>query len=511
MEGSKAEKTQDVESPSAPNSVIDVVAGYQTHVLPKSFNLLSACATGITTGNAWAVLGGGIIASLYNGGPPGVIYEFALVSFFYCFIAASIAELASSIPASGGVYHWATITAGPKYGRVCGWFAGWLNALAWVFAVASNCSMTSTMIVYSYALYHPDFHPERWHVFICYLVMSWICCFTVMFGQRALAWISRLGSFFIIAGFLVTVVVCAVMPSKSGTGYAGNGFVWKDWDNQTGYSSDGFAFLAGMLNGAFAVGATDCVTHIAEEIPNAARNIPRALACQVLIGFATGFTYLIAMFYAVTDLPTIMATDSFCPLGEIYLQTTGSKAGAVGLLVVIIAPILCATVGCYITASRTLYALGRDNAAPFSRYIGAISPRWQSPLYATLACGIFLTGIGAIYVGSLTAFNAFIGSYVVLTTVSYLLAILPHVLTGRRNIAPGPFWMGRVGAVVNLVACGYIVVSVVIYCFPYSMPTSAGSMNYTSLITGGLAVLVGGWWVFHGRGRYRGPRMDIIE
>lgn len=35
--------------------------GTQTPVLAKSFNLLSACATGMTTGNAWAVLGGGIV------------------------------------------------------------------------------------------------------------------------------------------------------------------------------------------------------------------------------------------------------------------------------------------------------------------------------------------------------------------------------------------------------------------------------------------------------------------
>ena len=56
------------------------------------------------------------------------------------------------------------------------------------------------------------------------------------------------------------------MPSKNGAGYASNDFVWKDWSNITGYP-DGFTFLAGMLNGAFAIGAIDCVTHIAEEIP----------------------------------------------------------------------------------------------------------------------------------------------------------------------------------------------------------------------------------------------------
>ena len=88
-----------------------------------------------------------------------------------------------------------------------------------------------------------------------------------MFAQPALAAISRLGSFFIVAGLLITTIVCAIMPSRTGSGYASNDFVWRDWNNLTGYSSDGLTFLAGMLNGAFAVGAIDCVTHIAEEIP----------------------------------------------------------------------------------------------------------------------------------------------------------------------------------------------------------------------------------------------------
>lgn len=39
----------------------------------------------------------------------GLIYDSTAVSIFYCFIAASIAELASAIPASGGGMFLATI------------------------------------------------------------------------------------------------------------------------------------------------------------------------------------------------------------------------------------------------------------------------------------------------------------------------------------------------------------------------------------------------------------------
>ncbi|EHK17942.1 uncharacterized protein TRIVIDRAFT_44901 [Trichoderma virens Gv29-8] len=514
MDSDSTEKGAVFETPVnavTPVNTTNVDITRSTPVLEKRFNLLSACATGITTGNTWTALGGAIIASLYNGGPPGIIYEFIAVSVFYWFIAASIAELASAIPASGGVYHWATVTAGPRYGRVCGWFAGWLNCLAWTFGISANCSIIGSMIIYAYSLFHPTFEPQRWQVFICYLITCWGCCFTVMFANRALPMINRIGSFLIVGGLFVTIVVCAVMPSRNGKGYASNKFVWSDWSNGTGYSSNAFVFLAGMLNGAFAVGTPDCVTHIAEEIPQAARNLPKVLLCQVAIGFVTAICYMISMFYAINDLPTIFEAESICPLGDIYLQATGSKAGALGLLLVIMLPIFCATIGCYITAGRTLYTLGRDNAAPFASKLGAVSPQWHSPLYATLACGIFSTCMGAVYIGSLAAFNAFIGSFILLTTLSYLLAILPHLLTGRKNVRPGPFWMGRAGFLVNAISCIYIPVSFVIYCFPYALPTSVESMNYTSVITVGLAFLVGLWWLVHGRDNYVGPDMGLLS
>lgn len=234
------------------------------------------------------------------------------------------------------------------------------------------------------------------------------------------------------------------------------------------------------------------------------------MACQMAMGFSTGLCYLISMFYAINDLPSIMSGNSLAPIGDIYLQATGSRAGAVGLLITTIMPILIATVGCLITTSRTLYALGRDDATPLARYIGAVSPRWYSPLWSTFTCGVFFTCVGAIYVGSLTAFHAFIGSFAVLTTVSYFLAIFPHLLSGRKTIRPGPFWMGNLGFVVNAVACAYIVVTVVIFCFPYSVPTSAQSMNYTSVITCGLSLLVWIWWMWHGKGNYEGPQMEFF-
>ncbi|KAL8867155.1 MAG: hypothetical protein Q9174_005840 [Haloplaca sp. 1 TL-2023] len=77
------------------------VSGHKQE-LQRNFGLLSLCGLAITTGTVWLALGGAINVAIYNGGPPGVIYEFIAVSVFYWFIAASIAELSSAIPSAGG-------------------------------------------------------------------------------------------------------------------------------------------------------------------------------------------------------------------------------------------------------------------------------------------------------------------------------------------------------------------------------------------------------------------------
>lgn len=117
-----------------------------------------------------------------------------------------------------------------------------------------------------YALFHPGFVIERWQVFVTYQIILWFCVLVVLYLNRALPTVEVIGGVLTIAGVIVTVLVCAIMPHTRGVSYATNAFVWQEWQNFTGYSH-GFAFCLGMLNGAFAVGTPDVITHLAEEIP----------------------------------------------------------------------------------------------------------------------------------------------------------------------------------------------------------------------------------------------------
>lgn len=232
---------------------------------------------------------------------------------------------------------------------------------------------------------------------------------------------------------------------------------------------------------------------------------------QFTIGFLTAFLYLISIFYSIQDLDEIFASTSTFPLAWIYRQATGTDAGAVGLLVVTFLPTFVTCVGCYITAGRTFWTLSRDNATPFSGFFSKISPVFHNPFNATILCGIICTILGCIYVGSSIAFNAFVGSFIILSTLSYLCAILPHLLGRRRNVEPGWFWMhGAIGYIVNTISCLYIIAFIVIFCFPYSAPFDIAVMNWNSLITGGLTLFVAAWW-FVIQGEYEGPKLVSLH
>lgn len=349
-----------------------------------------------------------------------------------------------------------------------------------------------------YALNHPDFTAEAWHVFVVYVITVWLATALVCSANSAMPSLNNVGIFTILAGFFITVIAVVAMPSSHAT----SDFVWKEWSNALGYS-DGFVFVAGMLNGAYSIGTVDVITHLAEEIPNPQRNVPLGLVAQLAVGFTTGFCYLVALMYAIKDLDAVASATY--PIAEIYRQATGT-AGATGLLALIMINIALCVIGLFITNGRILWTLARDGATPFPQYLGRVHHRLEMPMLATVTTAVLVTCLGCIYVGSTTAFNAFIGSTILFFSSSYLASILPHVLRGRRSVTFGPFRMhGWVGYAVNLLSCAYLLVWFVIYCFPYALPTDAASMNYSCLIWGGLTLFAGLWWAL-GAKDYVGPQ-----
>lgn len=257
---------------------------------------------------------------------------------------------------------------------------------------------------------------------------------------------------------------------------------------------------------------SDCVSHLAEEIPNPRVNVPKAILAQYVVGFLTAFCYIVTIFYSVNDLASLFANPWPFPLAELYRQSTNSTAGSLGLLIVIFLPTFSTNIGCYITTGRMLWTLGRDGATPFPGWVGRVDQKWGNPLNATLTCAVLNTILGLVYIGSSTAFSAFVGSFIVMASLSYLAFIIPNIYTRRRHVVKGPFTMpDPVFYTVASIASGYMCVWSVIYMFPFAVPFTATTMNYTCVMAGGCTILLSGWYVWIRNRGYVGPRALVEE
>ena len=251
---------------------------------------------------------------------------------------------------------------------------------------------------------------------------------------------------------------------------------------------------------------------MAEELPEPKKNLPKGVAAQLTTGFFTTLFLYIALLYAISDLDAVSNSSIISlPLAEIYLQATGSRAATAGLLVLFIIDLTVCTPGAFITAGRMLWTMARDDAVPFSNFVAKIDPTFRNQFRATFIVGVLCTLIGCVFIGSQAAFNAFVGCFVILTTLSYVAALLPHLLTGRRYIKPGPFFMkGATGFIVIGIACAYIIVFNVIYLFPYALPVDVGAtMNWSVVMVGGVTIFMTLWYLWKRTHGYEGPKVAL--
>jgi choline transport protein len=66
---------------------------------------------------------------------------------------------------------------------------------------------------------------------------------------------------------------------------------------------------------------------------------------------------------------------------------------------------------------------------------------------------------------------------IVLLYVSYAIPVVCLLKRGRNNIPHGPFWLGPIGLVANIVLLVWTCFTLVMYSFPFTQPVNAGSQS----------------------------------
>ena len=163
-------------------------------------------------------------------------------------------------------------------------------------------------------------------------------------------------------------------------------------------------------------------------------------------------------------------------------------------------------------------------------------PSNSIPLYSVCLTTIISALLSLIAIGSPTALNDLISLAINAWYSSYLLAsalLLWHRLRGTLHIPTsgledslsteasvtdtellywGPWRVpGILGTVNNVFAVLFMVMILFWSFWPSTTPTTPQTMNYSSLVTGSVAIFSAVYYYVWGRKRYSGPVVEIFE
>ncbi|OAQ63673.1 amino acid/polyamine transporter I [Pochonia chlamydosporia 170] len=465
--------------------------------------LLSLCVCLMAT---WEAASTVIATALMSGGSPCLFYNYVLSFLFSMCIAASLGEIASIYPTAGGQYHWVAALCPGSSKTVAAYTTGWISVGGQIVFTASAAFAAGLQIQALIVLNNASYVPTRWQGMLLYWAVLTYAFVLNVYGMKVMPHVNIVSGVIHVAGFVGIIVTLGVMSEKAS---AENVFV--DFVNSSGWTNDGVSWLIGLISAVYPFLGYDAACHIAEELPNASRNVPLAMVGSVFINGIMGLAYIIVLLYAAGSTDLASAPLGF-PFMQIYLDATNSHAGTTVMSVMIILIAIAATIAGIISTSRTLWAFARDQATPFHDFLSHINPRLQIPFRSVALVTALQFLLGFIYLGNDTAFNAILSMAIIGLYLSYLLPIVYMLLYGRWTLKShqyGAFRLGFVpGIVLNVLSIIWMITVMIFSLFPTTMPVTAKNMNYSVVVFGGWMVFGFVYYAFWARHKFCVPMVD---
>jgi amino acid transporter len=422
---------------------------------------------------------------LVMGGPAEMAFGWPLVTVFTLTVALSMAELASSLPTSGTMYHWASRLGGKGWG----WFTAWFNLAGQLAALAGidyGCALFVTPLL--------GWPMTTERVLLVYAAILLSHALINHFGIRLVAWLNDFSVTVHVVGVAVIVGALAFFAPKQPLAY----FVQRVTFNDQGWPY-WFAFVIGLLQAQWTFTGYDASASVSEETVDPRRRVPWGIVMAVVVSAIVGYALLLSLTLAIKDVPSVLnardATGNKIPaVIAIFTSALGERAGSLFTGLAAMAMWFCG-LSAVTWISRTIYAFARDNGLPGSGLWRRVSGTHQTPGPAIWLCVViaFLATIST-------------GTYAVVTSISviglYYSYIIPVYLSWRGRtrghpIPRGPWHLGRLAAPLNVIAMLWVAFISIVLSVPDQM--RAGKA------IGGLTLLLAAWYLVSERHRFGGP------
>ncbi|KAK0389058.1 hypothetical protein NLU13_2634 [Sarocladium strictum] len=477
--------------------------------LNRGFSVLALGSLVLCLMATWEALSTVISSALIGGGAPCLFYNYIIALIGTMCIVLSLAEISSIYPTAGGQYHWVAVLAPSKFRNTSSWATGWISVSGQIVLTASAAFAAGLQFQSLIVITNESYDRQRWQGMLFYWAVIVYATIINIYGVRTLPNTNLVAGFIHIAGLLGIMITLGVMSHKNTSS-----FVFTEVTNSSGWGSDGVAWLIGLQSAVYPMLGYDSACHLAEELPNASRNVPLAMLGGVGLNGILGFGYTILLLYSTSPLQTLLETPTGFPFMQIFLDVTGSKAGTILMSLIPCVIATAGTIAGLASTSRTLWAFARDDGLPFSKYFSHVNPKLQVPVRAVIVSSLLQVVLGLLYLGNVTAFNAVLSLAIVGSYLAYFMPIWFMALYGRPKLQREEYgWFAlskTTGYVVNIVSMFWIVLVVVFSMFPLGLPVTAANMNYASVVLVGWGAF-GAAYYYLGKGKqkYSVPYQDL--
>jgi amino acid transporter len=422
---------------------------------------------------------------LTMGGPAEMAFGWPLVTLLTLAVATSMAELSSSLPTAGAMYHWSIKLGGKGWG----WFTAWLNIVGNLTVLAGidyGCAQFITPLL--------GIEATTVNILIVYGLVLLSHALINHFGIRLVARLNDLSVAIHIIGVVAIVGALLLFAPKQPVSF----FTTQVTHNTAGWPY-WWAFIVGLLQAQWTFTGYDASASVSEETVDPRRRVPWGMVMAVVVSSIVGYLLLIALTLAIDNVSAVLsAKDSGgndIPAVITILQTgLGSRAGTLFSALAVMAMWFCG-LSAVTWCSRVVFAFSRDGGLPGSNLWRRVSAKHQTPGYAIWLCVV-------------TAFLAALwsGAYSVVTSISviglYLSYTIPIYLALRskwsgRGFEKGPWHLGRYGSLINLIAIVWVAFIGVILSLPEN-----GRAGKAIL---GVLILLSIWYWLRERHRFKGP------
>ncbi|CAO1614434.1 unnamed protein product [Parajaminaea phylloscopi] len=446
--------------------------------------------------------------SLINGGVT-YFWGWVFLSLITVCMAASLGELCSAWPTSGGVYVWSAYTSPKRVRRIISFCNGWVGIVANITLQLSIAFGEAQLIMATVSIFRDnEWSPQPWQQLLTFFAVMATSCLINLFGVRY-NYLERLNTasiYWSTASVIVIMVVLLVMAGRNpGTARRSGHDALLLWQNSSGWT-DGWSFFVGCLTSAYVLTGYGCVASLCEEVNEPERAVPRAMLGSVLAASASGLLFILPVIFTLpNDISDYLSLPSG-PIPALFKDVTGSSGGGFGLLFLMLVFGMFSAVGGLTVALRSVWAFSRDGGLPFSHVLAKVDPTLQLPVNATLTSTAIICSLGLISLGSTAALSAFTGAATICLGVSYAIPITMSMLRSRKLVANAPWNMGNVGGwIVNVISVVWILFSIVLFSFPTTKTTEVAQINYASVVFCAFFCFAALYYAFWGRKVYTGP------